>query len=133
MAQIVGVFSLGRDAEVRYIPSGEAVCNLILAFNYGKKGSDGKRPSQWIDASLWGKRAESLAQYLTKGSMVYAVISDPHIEEYEGKNGKGHKLAGTVSEIEFAGGKRDDAPAPRQENKPGANVPAGEYDDDQPF
>lgn len=133
MAQIVGVFRLGRDAEVRHIPSGEAVCNLSLAFNYGKKQSDGKRPSQWIDASLWGKRAASLAQYLTKGSMVYAVISDPHIEEYEGKNGRGHKLAGTVSEIEFAGGKRDDAPAPRHETKPGANVPAGEYEDDIPF
>lgn len=135
MAQIVGVFRLGRDAEVRHTAGGDAVCNLSLAFNYGKKQSDGNRPSQWIDASLWGKRAESLAQYLTKGAQVYAVISDPHIEEYEGRNGKGHKLAGTVIELEFAGGKREEAaaPAPKQETKPGANVPAADYNDDIPF
>lgn len=135
MAQIVGVFRLGRDAEVRYIPSGDAVCNLSLAFNYGKKQSDGNRPSQWIDASLWGKRAESLAQYLTKGALIYAVIGDPHIEEYEGRNGPGHKLSGTILELEFAGGKREEAaaPAPKQETKPGANVPAADYNDDIPF
>lgn len=138
MAQIVGVFRIGRDAEVRHTAGGDAVCNLSLAFNYGKKQSDGNRPSQWIDASLWGKRAEALAQYLTKGALIYAVISDPHIEEYEGRNGKGNKLAGTVTEIEFAGGKREDsparAPAPaREERKPVANVPAADYDDDIPF
>lgn len=105
MAQIIGVFRIGRDAEVRYTQGNNAVASLSLAFNYGQKGQDGNKPSQWIDASLWGKRAEAMAPYLKKGGLIYCVISDPHIESYQGKNGEGHKLVGTVSEIEFAGGR----------------------------
>jgi hypothetical protein len=36
---------LGRDAELRYTPNGDAVCNLALACEYGRKGQDGKRPT----------------------------------------------------------------------------------------
>ena len=111
MAQIVGVFRIGRDAEVRFTQNGEPVASLSLVFNYGKKEADGNKPSQWIDASLWGKRAEAMAPYLLKGSMIYATISDPHIETYQGKNGEGHKLVGKVLDIEFAGSKQDTEPA----------------------
>ena len=58
MAHLAGVFRIGRDAEVRHTAKGDSVANLSLAYNYGQKGSDGKRPSQWIDGSLWGKRAD---------------------------------------------------------------------------
>ena len=140
MAQIIGIFRIGKDAEIRYIPSGDAVCNLSLAFNYGKKEHDGK-PTQWIDAALFGKRAEAMAPYLLKGGMIYAVISDPHIETYEGKNGPGSKLVGKVIEIEFAGSKSHDAPAkPSAPSRPAAPAkPAGggtgfdDMDDDIPF
>jgi single-strand DNA-binding protein len=106
MAQLIGIANLGRDAEVRYTPSGQAVMNLALAFNYGKKGDDGNRPTQWVDAALWGQRAESLGQYMTRGQKVYVVIDDIHIETYEGQNGQGHKLVGNISTIEFAGAPR---------------------------
>ena len=109
MAQIVGVFRIGRDAEVRFTKDGDAVASLSLVFNHGKKEADGNKPSQWVDASLWGKRAEAMAPYLLKGSMIYAVIGDPHIETYQGKNGEGHKLVGKVIEIEFAGSRNDGA------------------------
>jgi single-strand DNA-binding protein len=95
---------LGKDTEVRFTPSGEPVANLALAVNYGRKGDDGNRPTQWIDASLWGKRAESLAPHLTKGKLVYVVIEEPHIETYQTQNGQGAKLVGRVMNIEFAGG-----------------------------
>ena len=62
-----GLARIGKDAEVRFTPSGAAVANVSLAFTYGKKGDDGKRPTQWVDASLWGQRAESLAPYIKKG------------------------------------------------------------------
>ena len=94
---------LGRDPELRYLASGDPVMNLALAVNYGKK-VDGKRLTQWIDAALFGKRAESLAPYLSKGSLVFVVIDEPHIETYQGKNGPGSKLVGRVSSLEFAGG-----------------------------
>lgn len=145
MAHLTGYFRLGRDAEVRYLPDGKAVANLSLAFNYGQKGQDGKRPAQWIDASLWGARAEKLAQYLKKGGTVYAVLSEPHIEEYQGRNGAGHKLAATVLDIELAGGNagQQSAAAPAAQQRPApqqsapaprpAPAPADDFEDDIPF
>lgn len=109
-----GLARIGNDVLVRFTPGGDAVCNLSLAFNYGQKGQDGNKPSQWIDASLWGKRAEAMAPYLLKGGLVSVVLSDPHIETYQGKNGEGHKLVAKVLEIEFAGGKRDEQAEPSQ-------------------
>ena len=138
---LTGIARLGADVVVRYTPSGEAVANLSLAFNYGKKDNDGKRPSQWIDASLWGKRVDALAPYLTKGASVSVVLTEPHVETFEGRNGPGHKLVARVLEIEFAGGRRDDAQsaAPnQQQRKPSVAAPTGgsgfdDLADDEPF
>lgn len=103
---LTGIARIGRDAEIRYTPNGDAVCNLSLAFAYGQRPKDGGyRPSQWIDASLWGKRAESLGSYLTKGTMVSVVLEDPHIEEFDTRDGRrGAKLAARVAALEFVGG-----------------------------
>ena len=117
MAKLTGIFRLGRDAEIRTLPSGEAVVNLALAYNYGKKGEDGNRPTQWIDASFWGERAVKIAPYLLKGNQIGAFLSDIHIETYEGRNGAGHKLAGRVDDIELTDrkdGQQQAAPAQRQ-------------------
>ena len=147
MAQIIGTFRLGRDAELRYTSGSEPVANLALAFNYGQKGQDGSRPSQWVEASIWGKRAEALAQYLTKGSQIYAVLDGPHIETYEGRNGQGVKLVARVMEIELIGGRpagQAQAQAPTNAQRPAntgrAPMPAqqrssgfDDMDDDVPF
>ncbi len=104
MAQYIGLARLGRDAEVRYTPNGDAVANLSLAFSYGKKGEDGFKPTNWVDGALWGKRAEALAPYLLKGQLVVATIDDLHIETFDKRDGdQGTKLSGTVSYIDFAG------------------------------
>ena len=100
------LFRLGNDPQVRFTPGGDAVMNLSLAYNYGRK-VDGKKPSQWIEASMWGKQAEALQPHLGKGMQVVCSIDDLHIEEYEGKNGKGHKLVGKVVGFDFAGGKSE--------------------------
>ena len=107
----IGLARLGKDAEVRFTPSGEAVTNLSLAVNYGKRGDDGNRPTQWIDASLWGKQAEALAPFLVRGSVHCFALSDIHIEKFQGKDGEGHKLVARVDSVEL--GPRQDA-APQQ-------------------
>lgn len=114
-----GLARIGRDAEVRYLPNGDPVVNLSLAFNYGRKGEDGKRPTQWVNATFWGQRAETLAQWLLKGSQVVAYLDEIHIETYEGKNGTGTKLAGRVVDIELIsdgrqGGDQGDQQQPQQ-------------------
>lgn len=107
MCKLIGLARLGDDARLRQAGSGDSVANLSLAFNYGKKDAHGKQPTTWVDASLWGKRADSLAQYLVKGQQVFVVMSDVHIETYEGKNGQGHKLVARIDDIQFAGSRQD--------------------------
>lgn len=138
-----GLARLGKESELRYLPNGDAVANLALAFSYGKKGEDGKRPTQWVDATLWGKRAESLNQYLVKGAQVVAYLEDVRIEAYEGRNGSGSKMVARVSDIELVAG--NSAPqqtaAPRQSPRtappPAPKQPANsgfdDMDDDIPF
>ena len=108
---------LGKDATLRQTASGEPVASLALAINYGRKGDDGNRPTQWLDASLWGKRAEALAPHLTKGKLLYVVIEEPHIETFQGANGQGHKLVGRISSIEFAGS-NERQQSERQQSEP---------------
>jgi single-strand DNA-binding protein len=136
---------LGRDAELRHTPKGDAVCELALAINYGRKQEDGNRPTQWLQASMWGQRAESLAPHLQKGKLLYVVVEEPHIETYEGKNGQGHKMVGRIVSLEFAGGgqqqdgqQRQSAPLqpPRQQPARPQQVPRNDFsdmDDDIPF
>lgn len=110
---MIDVFTLGRDAEIRTTQSGHSVCNLSLACQYGQKGADGKKPTQWIDAALWGKRAESMAPHLKKGIKLCVTIEDLHIESFPKADGTSStKLAGNIIAITFAGPAQQAAPAP---------------------
>jgi len=140
--QLIGLARIGRDAEVRYTPAGKAVANISLAFNYGAR-VDGQQPTQWIDAALFGDRAEKLASYLTKGTLLCVTLDNPHVETYQKKDGTtGSKLVAFVAALEFAGGSKEReeqtpmsqrAPAPA--SKPAAQLPGGVQDmtDDVPF
>ena len=130
--KLIGLGRLGRDAELRYTTTGRQVASLSLAYNYGRKDD---HQSQWIEASLWGDQAERLVPYLLKGTLVHVILRDVHIETYEGRNGSGAKLVGTVMDIEFAGGKRaEDGQRPTPTQKPApAQRPqrqASAYDED---
>jgi single-strand DNA-binding protein len=142
-----GLFRLGRDAETRSLPTGDQVVELALAYNYGRKGDDGNRPSQWIKASFWGERAAKVAPYLRKGDQVVVYLSDLHIEMYEGKNGAGASLVGRVDDLELVSGQKPQeqqaprqaapqrqAPAPqRQAPPPRPSSGFDDMDDDIPF
>lgn len=137
MASIFGLARLGKDAELRHTSGGDAVVSLALAFTYGKKGADGKRPTQWVDGAFWGARAEALTPYLLKGGLVSITLEDVHIETYQSAKGDGHKLVGRVAQIELAGGGQAavaPAPAPqRQASRPAAKQDFTSTPDDIPF
>lgn len=142
MLTMYGIARIGRDAELRHTPQGEAVINLSLAFSYGRKGADGKTPTTWVDGALWGKRAESLAEYLVRGQAVLVTVGDVHIEIFKTRDGgQGSKIVGRVSEIEFAGPRPEapKAPPPQQRQAPPQRqqAPASsgfdDMDDDIPF
>lgn len=144
MSKTYGLMRLGHDAEVKKVGD-QQVANLSLAYNYGRKGDDGNRPTQWIDAALWGDRAASLAPYLKKGTQHLFTLNDVHIETYTDKEGfEAHKLAATVADVEL-GAKSDgagsSAPAggAAPARRPAASAPAHaaapgtDMDDDIPF
>ena len=64
--------NLGRDPEMRYTPSGQAVTNLNVATNrqYTSNSGEKVKETTWFRVSVWGKQAESCNQYLRKGSKV---------------------------------------------------------------
>lgn len=124
MTTMYGLARLGRDVELRSTAAGEPVASLSLAFSYGRKGEDGKRPTQWVEGVLWGKRAEALAQYLTKGLRVIVTLQETHVETYEGKNGTGAKLVGRVAEIELIGDGEQRQAAPPQQRQASAQRPS---------
>ena len=126
------LFRIGRDAEMRQTPSGESVANLALAYNYGPK-KDGQQATQWVDAALFGKRAEALAQYLTKGTSIVASLSDVHIRTYKKNDGgEGFALAGKVVDLQFAGKPSGDG-KPAQKPKPEPVDQGAFIDSDVPF
>lgn len=120
--KLIGLVRLGHDAEIRYTPAGLQICEFSGAFNYGRKADGEKyRPSQWVKFALFGDRADRLVEFLTKGRQVFVVASDPHVEEFERREGgMGWKFVARVDSIDLVGdapAAGDDAataPAPRQ-------------------
>jgi single-strand DNA-binding protein len=71
--KVILVGNLGRDAELRYTPGGAAVATLNMATTEVYKDREGqkKEDTQWHRVVLWGKTAETLQDYLTKGKQIY--------------------------------------------------------------
>jgi single-strand DNA-binding protein len=99
MFHITAAGNIGKDAVLRSVGSGDSV----LAFSIGcrvQKGRD--QATEWLSCSMWGKRADAMAQYLKKGTPV-TVTGSLTTRENDGKT----YLECRVSEIALQGGKRD--------------------------
>ncbi|MBM0419176.1 single-stranded DNA-binding protein [Aeromonas veronii] len=72
--KVILIGNLGKDPEVRYMPSGNAVANITLATSEtwrDKQTGEQKERTEWHNVSLIGKLAEIAGEYLKKGSQVY--------------------------------------------------------------
>ena len=107
------VVRIGRINELRFLTDGAAVLNIAVAYNYGRKGQDGKKPSQWLEIGIFGKQAEGLHPHLHVGDQIFVSVDDIHIEEFEGKNGKGTKLTGILKGFDFVTSASKTEPAPQ--------------------
>ena len=81
--RIIIVGNLGRDPEMRYLPSGTAVTNFSVATNRTYTNANGEKVQEtiWFRVSAWGKQAEVTNQYLRKGSKVLVegrLVADPN-------------------------------------------------------
>ena len=118
---------LGRDAELKYLNNGDPICNFSVADSQGKD-----KGTIWWNCTLFGKRGEALAQYLTKGQSVTVVGSVTEREWQDKEGNKRKSMDVRVSEIALQGGRKDAEP---QEERRAAPKPAPvEMDDsDLPF
>ena len=71
--KVILVGNLGRDAELRYTPGGAAVATINMATTevWNDKSGQRQEKTEWHRVVLWGKTAESLNEYLTKGKQIY--------------------------------------------------------------
>ena len=71
--KVILVGNLGRDAELRYTTGGAAVATFNLATTevWNDKSGQKQEKTEWHRIVLWGKQAESLQEYLTKGKQIY--------------------------------------------------------------
>jgi single-strand DNA-binding protein len=129
--------TVGRDAEVRYIPSGQAVLTVAVANNIG---FGDKQQTLWIRVNLWGKRAEGqLQNYLKKGQQVF-VSGELTQREYQANDGTTKtSLELSANILDLVGGKRESEGAQEQrpQQRPAKPVQQtdnfDEYEDDIPF
>ena len=95
---------LTRDAELKYTNSGSAVTSMGLAVNRSRKDGD-----QWVeeanffDVSLWGRRGESLNQYLQKGTRI-AVTGELRQDRWEQDGQKRSRVVIHANNIQLLGG-----------------------------
>ncbi len=107
--------TVGRDAEVRYLPSGQAVLNVTVANNIG---FGDKQQTLWIRCALWGKRAEGqLQNYLKKGQQVF-VSGELSQSEYRAQDGSTKTTLELNANIIDLVGKRNESNQAPQQNYP---------------
>lgn len=101
MASICFVGALGRDSEIKATPNA-MLLKFTVASNTGWKD---KKVTTWLNCTLWGRQAESLEQYLKKGTKVF-ISGEFEARDYEKKDGsKGVSLDVRVDRIELLGGR----------------------------
>jgi len=156
--KVILVGNLGRDPEMRYLPSGEAVANLAIATTdkYKDKAGQMVEQTEWHRVSFFGRTAEVCGQYLKKGSQVY-VEGSIRTRKYTDKEGiekyateiRGDRMQMLVGRSGGGMADMDDgsynqaAPASAPRSQPRSSAPAAaqrpassgfdDMDDDIPF
>lgn len=96
---------LTRDPELRYTPSGTAVADFGLAVSRAYKTAEGEKKESvtFVDITVWAKKAEICAEYLSKGRQVI-VEGRLELDSWETQDGqKRSKLKVVAEDVQFIG------------------------------
>lgn len=132
LCQFIG--RLGKDPEMRHMPSGDAIASFSLAVGSNwKDRNSGERveSTEWINVTMFGKVAEIAGEFLVKGKQVY-ISGRLKTEKWQDKEGNDKYTTKVIADqLQLLGSKSDgEAPPHREKAKPKAD----EYDDsDIPF
>lgn len=103
--KVIIVGNLTRDPEVRYLPTGTAVCELGVAVDDSYRGKDGQNVERtvFVDVVVWDRQAENVSKYLSKGSPLL-VEGKLQLDQWESKEGeKRNKLRVRADRVQFLG------------------------------
>lgn len=97
MNRVVLVGRLTKDPELKYTPSGVAVCNFTLAVNRSFTNASGEREADFIQCQVWRRAAENSGNYLKKGSLA-GVDGRIQVRSFEGQDGNRVWMTEVVAE-----------------------------------
>jgi single-strand DNA-binding protein len=99
--QLIG--NLGKDPELRTLPSGKKVCSFSMAVSHRWKNGSGepKEATDWFNVETWGRLGEICNQYLSKGKLVYMEgrVQTDHWQDDKGDPHSRTKVVGAVMQI----------------------------------
>jgi single-strand DNA-binding protein len=103
--------TLGRDPELKALPSGQSVVSFSMATTRTWKDQDGakKEDTQWHNIVCFGKRADVLAQYVKKGDRLY-VEGRLQTRSWEKDGAKQYRTEITVDDFQFGERRQGDSP-----------------------
>ena len=141
--KVILVGHLGKDPEVRYMPSGNAVCNVTLATSDSwkdKQSGEQKDRTEWHNLVFYGRLAEIAGEYLRKGSQAY-VEGRLQTRKWQDKSGNDRYTTEIiVNDMQMLGGRGgggsadfNAAPTSSTASSATSSSAADEFDDDIPF
>ncbi len=143
--KVILVGNLGQDPEVKYMPSGQAVCNISIATTDSwsdKQSGEKQERTEWHRIVFFRRLAEIAGEYLRKGSQVY-IEGRLQTRKWQDKSGADRYTTEIVAnEMQMLGGRGSgggnvDAPSAEQDFSPAeaqsSSGPAEDFDDDIPF
>jgi len=146
--KVLLIGNLTRDPELRYTPSGTAVCDFGLAVNRRRRGQDGESRDEtcFVDITAWGRQAEVINEYCRRGRAIF-VEGRLQLDSWQTQDGQRRsKLKVVLEGFQFLGARGDASredparragPVSRPEPAPEAPAEEGEGfhpgDDDIPF
>lgn len=143
--KVMLIGNLGKDPEIRYMQSGEPVANFSLATNEAWTDKSGQKQerTEWHRVEVFGKPAQVVRDYLSKGRQVY-IEGSIRYDEWTDKDGNKQKMtkirvSGPNSRLVLLGGRGEGGP-PREGGPRGGGeakeTPTEDFqvsDDDVPF
>ena len=143
--KVILMGNLARDVELRHTPTNQAVANIGLAVNrtYKSKEGENREETTFVDCEAWGRTAEVMAQYLSKGRpvMIEGRLKFDQWQDQQGQNRS--KLKVVIENFQFigsrtdggggGGGSTDGGGVPTASQAPSGGQHQSVSDDDIPF
>ena len=122
---------LGGNAEVRFLPNGDPLCQFSVAVD---SGYGEKKTTTWVRCTMFGARGEKVAPFIIKGDKI-GVTGEAKMHTFTGRDGTEKvSMEVRVNNVELLGdGNQAQAPQPKPAKQQEAPAAHADFDDDIPF